>query len=321
MDALGSLLSGPRAQAPFLLRMVMAGSWSVRIEDEAPLTVVAVNRGEILVTYPDGATHRLLTGSIALFRGTESYLVGDTAGSPVVAVIDANGDCYDPTGSQPVAEQMRRGVRSWGNADQDADTVALIGAYQLGEVGKPLLAALGRVTVVAAHDNPLIELLDTELAVTAPAQEAVLNRLLDLILVTTLRTHLAADPSQAPRWYRAHTDPVVGSALALMHNNVERGWTVESLADQTGVSRACLARRFAGLVGEPPMAYLTDWRLRVAADLLLGSDLTMARIAERVGYSSAFAFSSAFKRRRGITPTEYRRVAAGDVGETRLPMP
>lgn len=311
MDALGSLLNGPRAVAPFLLRMVMCDRWSVRIEDEAPLTVVAVGRGEVVVSYDDGATHRLPTGSIALFRGTQPYVVADAVGSPVVALIDAAGDCFDPTGRHSVAERMRRGVRSWGNADGEfrADVVLLIGAYQFGEVSRSLLEALDRITVVATPGDPLVDLLATELGVDAPAQEAVLNRLLDLILVRTLRSHLDADPTRAPRWYRAHTDPDIGRSLALLHNNIERPWTVKSLASEVGLSRASLARRFTALVGDPPMTYLTDWRLAVAADLLAATDLTIAAIADRVGYGTAFALSAAFKRRRGVTPAGHRRTS------------
>ena len=117
-------------------------------------------------------------------------------------------------------------------------------------------------------------------------------------------------PGAAPGWYRAHGDPVVGPALRLLHHEPARPWSVESLARETGVSRAALARRFAELVGEPPMSFLTGWRLALAADLLRDPDATLAAVARQVGYGSPYALSTAFKRVRGVSPREHRAVAA-----------
>ena len=104
------------------------------------------------------------------------------------------------------------------------------------------------------------------------------------------------------RLVRGEADPLVGRALQLLHHNPARPWTVGSLAAATGVSRATLARRFTELVGEPPMQFLTGWRLALAADLLRDPDTTLAAVARRVGYSTPFALSTAFKRARGVSP-------------------
>jgi AraC-like DNA-binding protein len=96
----------------------------------------------------------------------------------------------------------------------------------------------------------------------------------------------------------------------MLHNHPATAWTVASLAAATGVSRASLARRFTDLVGEPPMSYLTGWRLTLAADLLREPDATIAAVARQVGYGSPFALSTAFKRVRGISPQEHRARAA-----------
>lgn len=96
----------------------------------------------------------------------------------------------------------------------------------------------------------------------------------------------------------------------MLQNNPARPWTVATLAGQIGVSRATLARRFAELVGEPPMAFLTTWRLALAADLLLEPGATLTAVARQVGYGSAFALSAAFKRVRGVSPREHRATAA-----------
>lgn len=141
-------------------------------------------------------------------------------------------------------------------------------------------------------------------------QDVILDRLLDLVLIAAVQTWLAQDGSPAPGWYAAHDDPVVGPALALIHSHPGQAWTVASLAAAVGSSRAGLARRFTQLVGQTPVAYLTSWRLSHAADLLTTTDATLDGIARQVGYSSAFAFSAAFKRARGVSPRSYRQARA-----------
>lgn len=124
-----------------------------------------------------------------------------------------------------------------------------------------------------------------------------------------LRVWFARDEAAAPGWYRAQADPVVGPALKLLYNDPAHPWTVASLAAATGMSRAALARRFTALVGEPPMAFLTGWRLTLAADLLREPGATIGSVAAQVGYSSPFALSTAFKRERGISPRDFRALA------------
>lgn len=294
-----------------MMRMVMAGPWAVRIEDTAPLTVVTVVAGECTVRYDDGDILSLSPCDVALFRGTHPYVIADHPDADVTAVIDADGNCFDPSGRHSVAEQMSLGVRSWGNLHTIVDpdpapmSTMLIGAYRPGEIGRSLLDALDRVTVTSMRDDPLLSMLDTEIDRQAPAQEVVLNRVLDLLLISCLRR--AMDSDSGPAWYRAHSDPVVGHALRLLHNNIKHPWTVASLAAEVGASRAALARRFTDLVGEPPMSHLTSWRLSSAADLLADPAETLASIAGQVGYGNAFALSAAFKRERGISPSEFRR--------------
>ena len=139
-----------------------------------------------------------------------------------------------------------------------------------------------------------------------PGQAAVLDRLLDLLLIAVLRAWFARPEAEEPAWYRSQGDPIVGRALSIMHANPAHPWTVASLAAETGVSRAALARRFHDIVGEPPMTFLTGWRLALAADLLCEPDATVGSVAEQVGYSSPFALSTAFKRVRGVSPQEHR---------------
>jgi transcriptional regulator GlxA family with amidase domain len=117
------------------------------------------------------------------------------------------------------------------------------------------------------------------------------------------------DPSG---WLRAGADPVVGAALDLMHDQAAHPWTVAALARRVGMSRAGFARRFTDAVGEPPMSYLTAWRLALAADRLRQDDVPVFRVAAEVGYGSPFTLSTAFKRHYGESPLAYRRRVASD---------
>jgi AraC-like DNA-binding protein len=131
-----------------------------------------------------------------------------------------------------------------------------------------------------------------------------------VLLIAVLRAWFARPDGEAPDWYRAHGDPVVGHALRLMHHNPAHPWTLAELAHEIGVSRAALARRFHELVGEPPMTFLTGWRIALAADLLREPGATIGSVADQVGYGSPFALSTAFKRLRGISPQQHRALAA-----------
>jgi AraC-like DNA-binding protein len=311
MDAVAGLLDGPRARGAFLLRSTMDPPWSLRIEDEAPLTLVALVRGSACIVGADGEVHRLGAGDVAIARGPDPYLVADSPDTPPQAIILPGGRCTTPDGAELKLMDFV-GTREWGNSP-DGETVMVTGTYQLdGEVSLRLLRALPPLLVVKgdAWDTPLIDLLAGEIVKDEPGQEAVLDRLLDLLLIAVLRTWFARPEAEAPGWYRAHADPIVGPALRALHTDPAHPWTVAELADGAGVSRAALARRFNDLVGEPPMSFLTGWRIALAADLLREPGATVGSVAPQVGYGSAFALSTAFKRLRGVSPRQYRLEAA-----------
>jgi AraC-like DNA-binding protein len=307
-DTLASLLQGPRARGAFLLRSILDPPWALRIADRAPLSLVTMLRGQAWILRDEDEPQPLRPGDVALIRGPDPYTIADDPATAPHVVIHPGQRCTTLRG-EGLSESMRLGVRTWGNAT-DGAAVILSGTYQMhSEVGRRLLSALPPLLIrpVEEDDRALVSLLEDELGKTAPGQELVLDRLLDLVMVRILRAWLADPGAGAPGWYRAQHDPVVGTALRLMHANPAHPWTVAELAAKTGVSRAALARRFTALVGEPPMNYLTEWRLAVAADLLRDPDMTVAAVARRVGYSSPFALSAAFKRVRGVSPLEYRR--------------
>jgi AraC-like DNA-binding protein len=311
MDSIAGLLDGPRARQAFLLRSLMDPPWSIRIQDEAPLTLVALVRGEACIVPASGNPARLSEGDTAILRGPDHYTVADDPETEPTIFIHPGQQCTTADGMS-VRDTMRMGVRTWGNS-ASGQTVMLTGTYERpSETSRRLIDALPPMLVLRGDDrqSPMIPYLADEITKDDPGQEAVLDRLLDLLLIAALRAWFARPEADAPGWYRAHGDPVVGPALRLLQNNPAEPWTVASLAAETGVSRAALARRFNEMVGEPPMTFLTHWRLTLAADLLREPGATIGSVAQQVGYGSSFALSTAFKRVRGISPAQHRASAA-----------
>jgi AraC-like DNA-binding protein len=152
---------------------------------------------------------------------------------------------------------------------------------------------------------PTLRLVEAEIAAGSLGARAVLRRLADVLFIQAVRLH-GDDSNPAAGWLRGLADARVGRALALLHERYAESWTLESLAREVGASRTLLAVRFRELVGEPPMAYLTRWRITRAANLLHGVRQPLARIAEQVGYQSDAVFSKAFRRVTGRTPREWR---------------
>ncbi|SDJ61468.1 AraC family transcriptional regulator [Streptomyces indicus] len=312
MDALAGLLEGPRAKGAFLIRACFDPPWSVRIEDRAPVSVMVMLRGEGWLIPDDGEKIHLGTNDIAVARGPEPYVCADDPATEPRAVILPDGRCTAPDGSE-AKDYIDLGTRTWGGRT-DGAAVMLVGTYQMqGELSSRLLDALPPQLVLRKDvwDCKLTPLLAEEIVRDEPGQEVVLDRLLDLLLIATLRAWFASPEASPPAWYLALGDPVVGVALRALQDDPAHPWTVAELAARAGVSRAALARHFTELVGEPPMAYLTGWRLALAADLLRDTALTVGAIARKAGYGSPFALSTAFKREYGVSPAEFREGRGG----------
>lgn len=306
MDALARLLDAPRGRDAYLLRASMSPPWSILLADESPLGLIAVARGSAWVQGAEGDSIELRAGDVAIARGPAEATVSHAPSVPPGIVILPGMRCESPDGDDLDA-RLSLGLRQWGN-DPVGSTVMLMGCYQVrGEVTQRLLSALPNVIVVRAAelDSPLVATLADEIVRDAPGQSAVLDRLFDVLLVATIRGWVTSEGASAGL-YGAQGDPIVGQALRLLHDNPAHSWTIAELAARVNVSRASLAQRFAKLVGEPPMTYLTGWRLALAADRLLEPGATVEAVAGEVGYSSAFALSTAFKRERGMSPKEHR---------------
>lgn len=294
-----------------MLRMVMDPPWAIRVADQAPLAVMMVTKGEAWVTPEDGAPTVLHPGEIGLIRGPRPYLFGSTPNPTPTIIIHPGQQCEDINGN-PLMEPFSLGLRTWGNAIDGSSSV-IVGIYEsLSQSGRQAIDHLPPVTRIDGGllEQPWTELITQELRRDAPGQTMVLDRLLDLLTIASLRAWFNQTEDHHPSWWRAAADPTVGHALKLLHNNLAHPWTVATLASEMNVSRATFARRFSELTGQGPIAFLTDARISAASDLLREPGATVGAVAAAVGYRNPFAFSTAFKRQYGISPSQYRRQLA-----------
>jgi len=191
----------------------------------------------------------------------------------------------------------------------------------------PLLESLPPVVHVKGEDGAAVHWLEatlrfvsSEAAAGRPGSKTVLSALADILFIHAARAHLSSSESGEGGWLRALVDPYIGQALVLLHQYPANAWTVEGLAERVCMSRSAFAERFVQLVGEPPLQYLTKWRMQKAAALLRDSDARLAEVAERVGYAGESALSRAFKRWLGVAPGAYRKGRQGGRADaSRLP--
>jgi hypothetical protein len=243
MDAVAGLLDGPRARDAFLLRSSMDPPWSLRIQDEAPLTLVAMVRGEAWVV-PDGARAVALHGGdVAVILGPGHYTVAHDPAEPPQAIIHPGQVCTTLDGEE-LAEQMepRRADVGQRAGRRHGDAHRHIRAAQRRQPAAAARAADAARPARAGVGLPGHPLLADEIVKEDAGQEAVLDRLLDLLSIAVLRAWFDRPEADPPGWYRAYGDPVVGHALRLLHHNPAHPWTVAELAHET----ARRARRWPG---------------------------------------------------------------------------
>lgn len=188
-------------------------------------------------------------------------------------------------------------------------------------LSRPVLEALPNMLRVPFGNDPatawlksLLQLGTQETLARRPGSDTVLAKLSELLFVEAVRRYSESMPPEQKGWLAGLRDRFVGKALTLMHQKPGDEWTVDALANQVGLSRSALAQRFTELIGQPPMQYLTRWRLTVAAQRLRTDGASLAAVAEQVGYESEAAFNRAFKREFGVPPATWRRTLGAAAG-------
>jgi AraC-like DNA-binding protein len=262
-----------------------------------------VTEGRCRAALPDGAPVELAAGDLIMFPHGDGHLLGsDLQLAPVGAELLV----------EPSAEGGLARIRHGGGGERTRFVCGFLACDK--RLCRPLLGALPRLLRVELGDGPAAAWITATLRHGAsethaprPGSEALLGRLSELLFVEAIRHYTASLPPGQLGWLAGLRDPHVGRALALLHAEPARDWEVEALAKQAGLSRSALNERFNALIGEPPMQYLTGWRLALASQALASTNDAVARVAERVGYDSEAAFNRAFKREFGIPPAAWRR--------------
>jgi AraC-like DNA-binding protein len=239
----------------------------------------------------------------------------------LVIVPHGNGhDLADSPKTKPVpVDRLIKGKADSFNLLQHGggglQTLMTCGSFQFENSGHhPLLALLPPLIHIPSGHGQLAEWLEPTLKMLAhearnprPGAQTLITHLIDIIFVQAVRAWVEARPHDQGGWLGALRDPQIGVALGLIHREPQRDWRVSTLAHEVAMSRSIFAAKFSSLVGEPPLTYLTRWRLWQAARLLTEERLSVGEAAQRVGYESGAAFSKAFKRQFGQSPLAYRR--------------
>jgi AraC-like DNA-binding protein len=309
MDVLADVLAVTRMGATVIAQAELVPPWGLEVDPIAEAHVHVVQRGACwLRTAADRQHLRLTAGDVVLIRGGVGHSI-----------------CDDPkTRPQPyrkVLDAMPRRLAGLPPARAQETTVVLCAKYLFQHVGPhPLTVHLPPLIHLPAHHAErhvrlqlLLQLLRHEALDSGSGSELVVPRLVDSLLVYVVRAWLEGQPVGAAGWFGALREPAIAKALSLMHEQPQAPWSVEGLARQVSQSRATFARRFAELVGESPVAYLTRWRMCLATKLLSETELSLEEIAARVGYETAAAFSKAFRRSQRSAPGRFRTAARGDL--------
>ncbi|WP_051133367.1 AraC family transcriptional regulator [Nocardia paucivorans] len=289
MDLLSDVIRVVRTGRPSANRIRVGSPWSYRFAPYDGAGFHMVLRGTSWLHMDGHAPLQLGPGDIVLLPAGHGHVLADSrnAGRPA-----------------PFESAV---------ADRTGNVELLCGKYRLDRRrSHPMLTALPNVVHLPApggdHDDlrAALDLLAAETTTRRPGRDAALAGLLDLLLVYMIRAWF--DDHADLGWPRALRDRGITTVLEAMHGSPDRPWRIEDLAAEAGLSRTTLTRKFTALVGTAPMTYLTHWRMTLAAHLLHDTDLGLAAVARRVGYSSPFAFSHAFKREFGVAPGRYREI-------------
>lgn len=278
MDVLSAVLREMRFDSAGYRRLELRAPWGMSFHQEGLRGVHIVVRGRCEIAFEGGPARTLETGDLVVAPRADPHL-------------------------------LRSVVRD-GAAGEE--TTIVCGAFVFHEADHPALAALPRFIHVPGEGGRVpkwlaayVDALTSEASEEGPGSDVVMARLSGALVGRALRFHV--QKSDEPGWLTGLQDPHVARALAVMHEDFKRPWTVDSLARRAGLSRAAFAARFAHKVGDTPMQYLLRCRMRHAIAMLRDHRATLSNIAERVGYGSEAAFSAAFKRHTGLAPGAYRR--------------
>ncbi len=315
MDAFSEILSGVKLNGAVFFRAEFSAPWgfsapaSNRLAAELALEVEHLVlyhfliEGEALAQLADGQSVELKPGDIVIFPHGDPHEMSSGRGA------------VGPFPSYGISSKVKGRDLSPLHAGGGGDTSRFVCGYMTCDphLSRPILNGLPSVFKVNIRtdrsgqwlENSILQLVE-EAASGRMGSEAMLAKLSEALFVDTLRRYVAGLPEHQMGWLAGARDPVVGKSLGLLHSRVAHPWTIADLSEQVGISRSALVERFTRYLSEPPIAYLTRWRLQLAARSLEKTSRGIAEIAADVGYESEAAFNRAFKREFGKPPGRYR---------------
>jgi AraC-like DNA-binding protein len=303
MDDLSAVLETVRLRGRMYCRLEARAPWAMRAPGSPVATFHGVLRGDAVLQIAGESLVRLAPGDLAVLSHGSGHAIGDCADREALPIRDIIG----PGGP---ARLVRCGL-------DGAPTTVVCGGFSVDR-GPPLLALMPAILHIRGNERVarLLELLAEEAVVHASGCDAFVARLTEALFVEVARAWIAGSEGQSGALVAALRDRRIATALAAIHAEPGKEWTVAALAQKVGMSRSGFALTFAELVGATPVAYVMRWRLYAAKVLLRESDDGVARIAERVGYDSEASLSKAFRRHFGVPPGAYRRGLRASGSET-----
>ena len=305
VDPLTQLVELLRPRALLWKHMVGQGDWAWRFPADSGVIFGRVVSGCCRFQLPGTAEQSLEPGDCVLLTEPPAWILRGGAGDGAIAALeDLPADTASP---EP------------GRGDDDTDQVRVVGGhFEFDPVNKELLTAFLPPVVHIPSRDPgdggrlagVLALIDAEASAPRPGQQAVLSRLLEIVLIELLRTPEML-PGQQRGMLTGLTDPQIASALRAFHADIRRSWSVASLSAEATMSRSVFSQKFTSLIGQPPMTYALHWRMAVACDALRFSGQSLDEIALATGYGSASAFSTAFTRTVGRSPARFARSSGG----------
>jgi len=302
-DALGDALQFLRMSGTYYGRSELTSPWGLELPaTEGLLWFHVLTSGRCRLEVDGTDPLALEPGDLALVPRGEGHRLRSEPGAPTATIdeveLEQVGDRY---------EILRHGGGG-------APATMVCGAVRFDHpAARNLIDVLPRIIHVAASAasdtdwiHSTVRLMAAEVTSPRPGAETVVTRLADILVVQAIRAWIDTDPAAQTGWLGALQDRQIGRAIALIHADPARDWTVASLADELAMSRSAFAARFTQLVGEPAMRYVARWRMNVARDSLAEEGATVADVAGRLGYRSEAAFSRAFKRIVGVSPGAVR---------------
>jgi AraC-like DNA-binding protein len=315
MDALSEVIKAAQLSGGVFLHAEFRAPWCLRDQLDASLCDPFLKPVGSLIHYhfvvegsmrvkPDGQPERVArAGDLVLFPRNARHLLGsDLSLTPVV------GDTVIRFPEDGGLLSIQHG----GGGEKTRLVCGYLGSEGIED--NPVLSGLPPVIQLSVEQGGSAEWIRStfqhaadEVARGRPGSATVLAKLSELLFVEAVRRYLEDIPEEENGWLAGLKDPYVARVLALIHGDHRRGWTVEQLGREVGLSRSALSERFSRLIGMSPIQYLAHWRMQVAAQRLRTTNLSLARIAEDVGYESEAAFSRAFKKAYGLPPATWRR--------------